>query len=103
DQAKGNIALPGRGLAAALAGKFDLGTGPGPAENVGIHQRIVNDRVAILQRMIGEQRHEPWRTRSCAHEPNAPVREWGKRLMVKKGKSRHPPDSAAKPFGGGLF
>ena len=35
DQAKGNIALPGRGLAAALAGKFDLGAGPGPAEKSG--------------------------------------------------------------------
>jgi len=56
DQPHRDVALIGGGLAAALAGIFELGTWPDPAQDVGIDQGVVDDGISALHGMISEQR-----------------------------------------------
>src|SRR5262249_25134336 len=54
DQAKRNIALLGRRLAAALAGIFEFGAGAYPVEDVRIDEGVIDDDVARLQSVIAQ-------------------------------------------------
>ena len=87
DQAEGNIVLDGRRLAAALAGIFEFGAGPDPAQDVRVDQGIVDHDVAGLHGVVAEQRHEAGRAGAGAHQPDPARFEDGKGFGIEAGKS----------------
>ena len=83
DQPDGDIALRGRRLAAAFSGIFEFGPHTHPAQDVGVHQRIVDDDIAVLQGVVAHERHEARRAGPGAGEPHPARLERRKRLVVK--------------------
>ena len=71
DEPERDVALPVRGLAAALSGELQHGARPGEREALGIDQRVMHDNVGLLERICGIQRQEAGIARPGADEPDA--------------------------------
>ena len=70
DQLQRDIGLLRRRLAAALAGMDVLSRGVGELEQRLRHQRVVDDDIGLLQRVIAEQRQQSRRTGTGADQPH---------------------------------
>ena len=88
DQPQGDVALQRRRLAAALAGIFELGAGPRPAQDVGIDQRVIDDDVAVLHGVVAQERHEARRAGAGADQPDPARLENRERLSDRAAQSR---------------
>ncbi len=70
DQPLGDVPLAGRGLAAALAGKFPDHVRPGEAKHRLIDQRVVQDHLRLAERVDRMQGQQPGIARPGAGQPD---------------------------------
>ena len=89
DQPQRDVALQGRGLAAALAGEDALGSRSGPVQQRRVHQRVVDDDIGLPQRVQPVQRHQPRIARPRAAEPDPAGQQFGPVAAGKNGRFGH--------------
>ena len=91
DKTKRDVALPGRWLAAALAGKFADRGGPGEGQNALVDQRVVDHHIRLIETMNSQQRKQSRLAWSRSRQPDPPRFE-GRQIAensLHRGHSRH--------------